>query len=294
MAGIRPLEPGYRKFLIDLTCASLLDHIDASILTVRGKIHLKWRKDGQRIDLDLTVPVGASATFCDGVYRASTLDGVAMSWDSSALSLGAGSHALSLTRASADTRPMPPLPSPQSRSTLWLSGNRDTGLWQCEDALSRLKILSKLWTCNPVFHEPVHANIIQINHGEWEADQRRWIRLSFDAPMDLSPAVFVFAHLDLCGSVLTGRKIQPVLQVKSLDGDCRSATVRMLPACWNRVAVDVGDWPGRDKVLSLSIGIHWSKDHDIAQGPNVAPPEGGVDFRMMVSRVGYSTAKRTW
>lgn len=61
-AGIRPLEPGFRRIRIAPQVSSRLGHLDASVETPHGTCSVFWeiRRDGQ-MDVRITVPFGCTA-----------------------------------------------------------------------------------------------------------------------------------------------------------------------------------------------------------------------------------------
>lgn len=64
VAGISPREdaPGYRHFDVRPRPGGGLSAAEAEFDSVRGRVAVRWRIDGGRFDLDLTVPPTASAT----------------------------------------------------------------------------------------------------------------------------------------------------------------------------------------------------------------------------------------
>jgi alpha-L-rhamnosidase len=62
LAGIQPTGPGYRTVTIDPQVPGGLQHASASIDTVRGTVATSWTVTGQQFGLDVTIPVGTTAT----------------------------------------------------------------------------------------------------------------------------------------------------------------------------------------------------------------------------------------
>jgi alpha-L-rhamnosidase len=60
VAGIRPLEPGYRKIAFDPTLPDGLTHAEASYDSVRGTIRSSWTRSGSVLTMDVTVPANAT------------------------------------------------------------------------------------------------------------------------------------------------------------------------------------------------------------------------------------------
>ena len=61
LAGFRPLEPGYRRieFRPEIPAAGL-DSVAASYESVRGTVATSWRRTASGLDLEVTVPPGAT------------------------------------------------------------------------------------------------------------------------------------------------------------------------------------------------------------------------------------------
>lgn len=67
LAGIRPGTPGYGTIVIRPAAPQGLDHVSASLDTVRGRITSGWRREGGRLTLDVIIPQGAQAEiWCPG------------------------------------------------------------------------------------------------------------------------------------------------------------------------------------------------------------------------------------
>jgi alpha-L-rhamnosidase len=60
-AGIEPLEPGWARFRVQPRVAGALPGARITLHTVRGRIDLAWRRQGEALALDLRVPVNAVA-----------------------------------------------------------------------------------------------------------------------------------------------------------------------------------------------------------------------------------------
>jgi alpha-L-rhamnosidase len=61
LAGIRPAAPGYARIVIRPLVPTGLDSVSASIETVRGRVASRWRRTGQGLELDVTIPANATA-----------------------------------------------------------------------------------------------------------------------------------------------------------------------------------------------------------------------------------------
>ena len=56
IAGLSPLAPGWRKFLVAPIPGGDLTHATAQFLSPYGLIHVKWNIDGGRLHLTVKVP----------------------------------------------------------------------------------------------------------------------------------------------------------------------------------------------------------------------------------------------
>lgn len=61
VAGLRPLEPGWRRIEVRPAVTAWLDHASAAVMTPYGEASVAWRKVGGRVELNVHVPVGAEA-----------------------------------------------------------------------------------------------------------------------------------------------------------------------------------------------------------------------------------------
>ncbi|MCP4750485.1 MAG: alpha-L-rhamnosidase, partial [Proteobacteria bacterium] len=61
LAGISPLEPGWRKVKIKPHILGDLTLVSASLNTVRGEIKVTWRKEGDRLTLSVDIPANLTA-----------------------------------------------------------------------------------------------------------------------------------------------------------------------------------------------------------------------------------------
>ncbi len=60
LAGIRPLEPGYKQIAFSPTIPAGLDHAAATYDSVRGRIASSWRREGSTLTLEVIVPPNAT------------------------------------------------------------------------------------------------------------------------------------------------------------------------------------------------------------------------------------------
>ena len=61
IAGVKPIEIGFRKFEVRPCPPSALSWVKAKILTPHGDISVEWKKQGGNLVLDVAVPEGTSA-----------------------------------------------------------------------------------------------------------------------------------------------------------------------------------------------------------------------------------------
>lgn len=62
VAGLRPLEPGWRRFEVRPAFTAFLDHASAAVMTPYGEASVAWRRTAGKVRADVAVPVGAEAT----------------------------------------------------------------------------------------------------------------------------------------------------------------------------------------------------------------------------------------
>jgi alpha-L-rhamnosidase len=62
LAGIQATGPGYSTVSIDPQVPAGLQHVAASVETVRGTVTSSWTVSGRQFALDVTIPVGSTAT----------------------------------------------------------------------------------------------------------------------------------------------------------------------------------------------------------------------------------------
>lgn len=179
------------------------------------------------------------------------------------------------------------------RSGRWLSDGVRADGWDVSPGV-RLSVVEGTFVCSPVFHAPIPGPILEISGPDLAPDTTRWVRLPLPDGADLGDAVFAFAEFDLCAPGPAGRTVVPVLRLSAADGTTAEGTERPLPACWNRVSVDLAGWASRSHVVEVAVGARWLDRADPSRGP-LAPIDGGtspLDFR--VARVGWTSAPRTW
>jgi alpha-L-rhamnosidase len=62
VAGLAPAEPGYRRILVAPRPGGGLSRASAAHETPYGRAEVSWIRDGARLDVDVLVPVGTTAT----------------------------------------------------------------------------------------------------------------------------------------------------------------------------------------------------------------------------------------
>ena len=86
LAGLRPIAPGYSRFIVDPCDVRGVTTLTVTTRTVRGDIHLSWERNSENLAIEITVPVSSEAV---------------LPWpDGTEVVLGPGSH--SLTRPPRD------------------------------------------------------------------------------------------------------------------------------------------------------------------------------------------------
>jgi alpha-L-rhamnosidase len=97
IGGIGPLAPGYERVLVaPIVGAGGLTWAEACVHTQRGRVDVRWSVEGDRPQVEITVPVGSTAT-------------VVLPWLVEPCLLGGGGHRLvgPATTHCGDTRPEP-------------------------------------------------------------------------------------------------------------------------------------------------------------------------------------------
>jgi alpha-L-rhamnosidase len=61
LAGITPLQPGYAQIGIRPVMPQSLSFVEASLKTVKGMVAIKWRREGDKITINATIPVITTA-----------------------------------------------------------------------------------------------------------------------------------------------------------------------------------------------------------------------------------------
>jgi len=61
LAGITPLQPGYAKIGIKPIIPDSLSFVEASQVTIQGRIAVRWQREGENLVIDVFVPVNTDA-----------------------------------------------------------------------------------------------------------------------------------------------------------------------------------------------------------------------------------------
>jgi alpha-L-rhamnosidase len=61
LAGIQPLEPGYRRIAFAPSFPAGMESAEATYESVRGTIRSSWRRQGSTLTLEVTVPPTSTA-----------------------------------------------------------------------------------------------------------------------------------------------------------------------------------------------------------------------------------------
>lgn len=304
VAGLRILEPGFRRFALDPRLLSQVPGAEFSRETVRGTIVASWQLADGAYHAKLTVPVGSIAEMTCPGSNAAVVDGVHAETrtDESGrrfVTVESGRHELVVEYTAPAAAPAPTRP-PAKRADvgeIWLSDG-NTSRWVAVSEQLTVTVAETDVVCTPVFHEPIPAPTLEISMPDFEPDATQWLVLerdtAHDGVLDLTPASFAFASFDTDNAEIVGRAVRIVMRLTSTNGEYREAVARPLPIAWNRVAVELGDWAGRSSVAEVRVGIRWTDEFDTALGPPLplAPPPRPFSFRL--GRVGWTSAPRTW
>jgi len=70
-AGLKTIEPGYRRFAVKPVPTTELDWVELSLQSPVGLIEVEWRQSSDTFSLEVVVPIGASAevTLPDGTEQ---------------------------------------------------------------------------------------------------------------------------------------------------------------------------------------------------------------------------------
>ncbi|GAA0431880.1 family 78 glycoside hydrolase catalytic domain [Leifsonia naganoensis] len=283
LAGLRPTSAGYRTFTLEPQFVSGVDDLAVRTATPRGTIGMSYRFTGTTVSLTVEVPPGTVGTVA--------LPGQAPR------ELAPGQHTLTVALERVGAVDPAPDAEPWAAPALAPRAADVTGpddlLRRAVDrgALtapgSELAVLDRL-VCMPIPHAQPLGPIAQVLPVD---GSRPVARVDFDEPVDASDATFAFALVDLCDE-RSARGALPTLRLIAADDSDLLAVGETWPAGWNRVAADLGDWPGRSAIVAAEVSLrfpeHGGDDQLMPQSADDAP--GGFHF----GGLGLSTARRTW
>ena len=61
LCGLRPMEPGYRRAILEPRPDRRLGHAEVKLETAAGRFESAWRYDGDAVSFAFAVPFGAEA-----------------------------------------------------------------------------------------------------------------------------------------------------------------------------------------------------------------------------------------
>ena len=300
VAGLRLLEPGFRRFTLDPRLLSAVTSSRFSRDTARGTIMASWQLADGVYRAELTVPVGSIAEVtCPGANEV-VLDGQPAATQTGnsgrrIVIVGSGEHAVTVEYHATAVAPAAarPLKRRADVGEVWLSDG-NLSQWTPVGSEATVSVANTDVVCTPVFHEPIAAPTLDVSIPDFAAGETEWLVLEQDAPLDLSAASFAFASFDVDNSGIVGRAVRIVMRLTSVDGEHREAVARPLPIAWNRVAVELDGWAGRSRVAEVMVGIRWTDEFDTALGPPVPLPPTPRQFSFRLGRIGWTSAPRTW
>ncbi|MFI5060060.1 MAG: family 78 glycoside hydrolase catalytic domain [Actinomycetales bacterium] len=300
VAGLRILEPGFRRFALDPRLLAAVSDAEFSRDTARGRITASWRMAAGVYRADFTVPVGSVAEVtCPGSAEA-MLDGgrAETRTDGSGrryVTVGSGRHILSVVQVGSELPKQPQRPAKKREDvgTVWLSDGNVSRWTPVGEGVS-VAVASTDVVCTPVFHETIPGPTLDVAIRDFVPGETEWLILEQTGMLDLSLASFAFASVDVDNPRIVGRAVRVAMRLTSADGDYRESEARPLPIAWNRVAVDVTGWAGRTDIAEVRVGIRWTEEFDTALGPPLPVPPRPRVFSFRLGRIGWTSAPRTW
>lgn len=277
LAGLRPVSAGFRRFEVDPRPVTGVNELRLSMSTVRGTVDVSWSRTDEQLELNLVVPVSSTA--------------VILSPDGP-LELTAGHHRIHLRQP--HERPVPPGPERPWQAPVRAPRSADVDLEPLDLARldttalenSEILLLPDGLQCMPVPHEQEPGPGLRVTGAP--NSRTALVRLGIgdhaDTHLDLTDATFCYARLDLCEAA-TRSVLESVLTVHADDGTSITKTGKVWPAGWNRVAVDLSQWPGRHRITGLTAGVHVQADTEPAD--DHAPS-------VVLGAAGFSRGRRTW
>jgi alpha-L-rhamnosidase len=84
LCGLRPMEPGYRRAILEPRPDRWLGHAEVTLETAAGRFESAWRYDGDAVSFAFTVPFGAEAALLLPGREAKTLTPGSYHWEEEA------------------------------------------------------------------------------------------------------------------------------------------------------------------------------------------------------------------
>jgi len=246
--GVQPVSPGYRRFDVAPALLPGLGPLRLRMHTVAGWIEVDVEQQESGFRVRLLVPAGCTATL--------RLPG------EPSQDLGAGEHERFAAALDGRAGAMPA----DAEMDGWTSGAVTGmavfgGLVQRGDArvgdaaepgegVFHVREVGSI-DCTPIPHEQLEDGV-QLVTGEGSV--RTEVGYFYSVPLDLGDADEVHAFLDVCW-LDTDAEQEMTMRVTTVDGEGRSATARLWPSGWNRIAVPLVGWAGRGSIRSIHVGL---------------------------------------
>lgn len=276
VGGTRPVAAGWSRIRIDPAVGIGVDDASFERVTPHGLVKVAWRRQGDEVQLDITIPHGITAE-------------VAL-LDAASREIGPGRH---LVRTAVPRRADPrtgsakgdwKLPS-VAPAAVDVVGRRDL----LDGVLSQLSRAIPFADNEATRHEPLRC--MPVPHAQTGLPTLLvsgrtpavGVTMTFEQPLSLAGARFVYVLIDDCGTA-SPEPSQRLLALQLADGRTVEASGRRWPASVNRIIVDVTD------IDTDLTAVEVRLDLDETGAP--ARREHQVGFH--VTELGISTARPTW
>jgi alpha-L-rhamnosidase len=297
---VQPIKSGYSRFIVAPQLVAGIDELSLTTQTVRGTVRVAYRREGDELQLDITVPVGAEAVIrLPGARHEGTAEDV----------VGSGQHTrrapwvVGVARSGARTHPeawRPPSWAPTSADVHGEPALLDHAVAAhsvVPEGAATVLVIDQNLQCMPVPHAQLHGPLVLVRGASQNGQaQSPAATFEFTPPLRAADATFAYAMIDLC-LANTARPIRTELTVQAADGSQRRALGKLWPAGWNRVTVDLGDWPGRTAIVSIEVAVSFVPGDSSGASDIRTPAFRTPAFRppaFHIGEVGYSTVRRTW